>query len=438
MKHNRPGVSLGTILTLCLTAIVTAGCIFLFGKIQGGNPGDARMTAQRVIGAVNTVIQRPTEEPEPQSTVTTVTVTLAPATAPPRQASPTAAPPSTVNQPLSFSLTAGGLLSFHSDISDAVYDKTTKEIDYRPIVSALSSKIYADLNLVTLPQLINTHDRKYDDNMASAAAADAARAMGIDEVILGSEHILDQGAQGAAETVDALAEKGLICVGVNAGSGRQNRVFSLNGGVVAVLSYTDVLTAKSKNALKTDESLMQMLDLEAVRRDIQAARSQGARCVIVCVYWGKKDAAAVTSAQRNTAQQLAAMGADVILGTRPSRVLPMEIISCIREDGKAGETFVAYSLGSLLTESREGYDISGALLHLNINIDEAGHVRFPSAEYTPTYIWRQGVNGKTQYRVVCSADPAPDEMSSQQREVMGRALSRIQQILKDSPVSQRP
>ena len=432
---------MGTILTLCLTVTVIVGCIFLFGKIRGQNT-DVRMDAQRVLGVMGSMIQSSTDAPNPQATVRTVTVTLAPVTAAP--ALPSTSPvPGAVNatssplQRYSFSITAGGLLSFDSDISDSVYDKQQKALDYRPIVSPLSSKVFADMNLITLPQVINTADLKYGDTLVPVQAADAIRALGIDQVVLGTEHVLDQGAPGTGDTVTALNGRGLVSTGVNMGSASQNRILPLNGDKIAVLSYTDVLTARGKNALKNQSSLLKEFDLETARQDILSARNQGARCVIVCVYWGRADAVSVTSSQKNTARSLAEMGADVILGVRPSRVLPMEKITTIGQDGKNRDTFVAYSLGTLLSESREGYDISGILLHLNITCDEQGQVRVDSAEYTPTYIWRQTVDRKIQYRLVCSADPAPDGMNDQQKEVMSRALNRIQNTLKDSPVTQR-
>ena len=207
------------------------------------------------------------------------------------------------------------------------------------------------------------------------------------------------------------------------------------------ISFVDRTEKTARTYINNLKQFAAWLAYNAIRRparqDILSARNQGARCVIVCVYWGRADAVSVTASQKNTARSLAEMGADVILGVRPSRVLPMEKITTIGQDGKNRDTFVAYSLGTLLSESREGYDISGILLHLNITCDEQGQVRVDSAEYTPTYIWRQTVDKKIQYRVVCSADPTPDDMSDQQKEVMSRALNRIQNTLKDSPVSQR-
>ena len=305
--------------------------------------------------------------------------------------------------------------------------------DFLRIIHARNTAIAFSIG-TSMPQVLNASDLKYGDILAPAQAADAIRACGFEEVVLGNEHILDYGEQGALETVNALTARSILCEGVNSGASVQNRVLQLNGCGIAVLSYSDALTAKGKNTLATQPALLKPFDAETVKKDIQIARSQGARCVIVCMYWGKADTSSVTNSLKQTAHSLAEMGADVILGTRPERVLPMEIVTTIDENGKSRETFVAYSLGTLLTESRDGFSISGALLHLNIRCDEAGRIHFDSAEYTPTYIWRQNVNGNLQYRIVSSADAVPEGMSEQQQDVMKRALNRIQTALQNSPV----
>ena len=436
MRKKRRGLSLGSILTICLTIAVIAGCVFMFGRIRGG--ADAGMDARRMIGAVHSFMQSAGSAAQPQVTVRTVTVTLAPVTPPP--ATPVPVTPAPVNnpyEPFSFTLTAGGLLSFQSEISDSVYSKADKTLNYTPVVEPIRSNIYGDVNLVTLPQTINTVDRKYSDTLAPAEAAIAIQSMGIGEVALATEHILDQGRQGAENTVSVLESRQLGTAGVNAMGASRTRLVRVNGGTVAILSYTDALTSKSRNELAKDNSFFAVYDENMARADIQNARNQGARCVIVCMYWGRQDAASVTTAQKNAAQALAEMGADVILGARPSRVLPMELIYCTDPDGKSHTAFVAYSLGTLLTESREAYDICGLLLHLRVRSDEQGTVHFEGIEYTPTYIWRQSVGGQMQYRLLCSADPPPEGMSSQQKQVMQRSLARIQAALKNSPVNLR-
>ena len=437
MRKKRRGLSLGSILTLCLTAAVTAGCVFLFVTIHGGI-SNASMDAQRMIGAVHSFMQNAGSENHPDVTVRTVTVTLAPVTQPPATPVPvTPSPAHNPYEPFSFTLTAGGLIAFESDISDSVYDKTQKTLDYQPIVQPIRSKINSDVNLATLPQTINTANRKYSDVIAPAEAAVALQAMGFDQIALGTEHILNQDLQGAEDTVSALMSRNVRCVGVNASGASRTQLVQVNGSVIAILSYTDTLTSKGKNALAKQNSLLSLYSEDMARADILSVRNQGARCVIVCMYWGRQDATSVTTTQRKTALALAEMGADVILGTRPSHAQSMELIYCPGPDGKNHTAFVAYSLGTLLTESREALDICGLLLHLSLRSDEQGIMHFESIEYTPTYIWRQSVGGRMQYRLVCSADPPPEGMSDSQKEVMQRSLTRIRNVMQGGPAAER-
>jgi poly-gamma-glutamate synthesis protein (capsule biosynthesis protein) len=306
-------------------------------------------------------------------------------------------------------------------------------------LSGLSDKINADFNIGILPHIICDDDQKYADVLAPAEILDALKTAGFDDLLLNTEHALDQGIQGIETTVETIKQMGFSCGGVNIASSTQNRLLQLNSAKIAILAYTDSLTAKGKNALATQagQNILTLLDLNALNQDIAAAKAQGANCIIVFVHWGKEDATTITKEQRDIAQAIADMGGDIIIGFHPSRVLPIEMLESRNEKGEARKALVAYSLGTLLTESRNGYDISGILLHLDITCSDDGTVKFNSVEYTPTYIWRQSVNGNMQYRVISSAESPPKEMDKNQQEVMGRALNRIRDSLDGSWVEQR-
>lgn len=436
MKGNRRGFSLGTILTLILTASVVAGCAFLLVKIQRGNPG-AQMSAQKMLGLVGDALHGGTPAPAPQATVRTVTVTLAPvATAVPSPPTATPAPVQKQNARSTFTMTIGGLMAFESEISDSVYDKTAKTFDYGPIFSLLRSKVDGDLAAAMLPQVINTADQKYGDALIPREALEGMKGAGFEYMLLNSSHVLDQGIEGMNQTVAALTGQGFTCLGVTAGAAQQHLLIHLNGARIALLSYTDALTAKGKIARESQPNAIRLFDPVEAARDIAAMKAQGADFVIVSIYWAKADTTSPTTAMKNTAYGLAEAGADLILGYHPSRVLPMETVSVADENGIQRQCLIAYSLGTLLTESREGYDISGMLLNLRVTC-ENGTVHFEGIEYTPTYIWRRSVKGKMQYQVVCSSDPAPEGMDAKQKDIMARALTRIKNAMKDGPAEMR-
>lgn len=438
MKKKGRGVSAGTILTLILTAAVVASFAFLFIRL-GGDGAEAHLGAQKVFNLVSDTMQDKAQQPAPESTVRTVMVTLAPAPAAtpvPGIATAAPAPPVDSSRRRAFTVTVGGLMAFESDVSDSAYSKTEKSFDYKQFFSLLRPKVDGDLTLAMLPQVINTADRKYGDALVPQAAVDGIRASGFEYVALNSSHILDQGAAGAEKTVQALKKASLSCLGVTAGGEQQHRVIQLNGVRIALLAYTESLTAKGKNARESQPNVLQLYSPQQAERDIAAVKSQGAEVVIVSIYWGKADTASATSAMKKTAYALAEAGADLVLGYRPTRILPMETISVPDDNGVQRQCLIVYSMGTLLCESREGYDISGMLLNLRIT-RENGRTYFEEIGYTPTYIWRQNVKGKMQYRVVCSADPPPQGMDAKQKGIMEKALNRVNKVLKDSPAELR-
>lgn len=437
MRGKKRGVSLGTVLTLLMTASVIVGCAYVFARIRSGNP-QAHMSAQKVVGLVGDALHGATPAPVIQSTVRTVTVTLAPAPSPAAtpDRKPTQIPQKKEAARTSFSMTIGGVAAFESDISDAVYDKHKKNFAYRGVLASLGKKVDGDVKIVTLPQIMNVNDSKYADTLAPVSALDGLKAAGFDTALMNTSHVLDQGVQGADDTVSALTRQGFTCAGVTAGTAQQHQVLQANGVSIAVLAYTDSLTAKGKIARESQPGVMKLFELNQAEKDIAAARKNGAEFVMVSLYWARRDTTGVTAAMRSTAHALAEAGADLIIGHQPTRVLPMEMVSVPDENGIQRQCLIAYSMGTLLSESREGYDISGALLHLTVSI-EKGRMNYDSVTYTPTYIWRQKINNKMQYRVVCSSDPAPKEMDAKQREYMGNALKRIGNTLKDSPVDRR-
>lgn len=443
MNGKRKGLSLGTILAICLTMIVSAGCIWMFSKMRTDNT-DAKLSAQKVVNVLGSVISGASATQTPkQDNIRTVTVTLSPTTSPAVTPSPTEnnAMPSQAPAPsiYSFSMTFSGLIGFHSDLSDSIQKNSNGELDYQAMLANMSDSLNADFNTGVFPHVINRDDQKYADVLIPESSLDALKAAGFDDLLLNSEHALDQGVTGMQNTVDAIAERGFSCGGVNYGAANQNRMLQLNSAKIAMLTYTESLTTKGKNALatKAGQSVMTLFDMNILRSDILSAKANGANCIMVFLHWGKEDATTVTKEQKAMAQEIADMGADVIIGYHPSRVLPIEILESTDANGEKRQVLVVYSMGTLLTESRNGYDISGILLHLNISCTSNGNVNFDHIEFTPTYIWRQNINGSMQYRVVCSNRTAPEGMDQAQKEVMGRALNRIRSTLEDCPVIER-
>ena len=96
-------------------------------------------------------------------------------------------------------------------------------------------------------------------------------------------------------------------------------------------------------------------------------------------------------------------------------------------------------MGTLLSASRANREVvSGMLLHLTLTYDmQRRALSIASVQYTPTYCWGQKTDALYKYRVLCSAEEAPNDMIQKQREIMGRALKLIQDTMAKGVAVQR-
>ncbi len=208
------------------------------------------------------------------------------------------------------------------------------------------------------------------DLRAPPEAVNALTSAGFDAVSLANNHALDGGPAGLAETLDTLQRAGIAAatdpgirgnVRLRSGESVTLRVRRLRISVLAFLDKDRVL------------------DTEFVA---QAAAE--ADLVVVLMHWGA-EYYPVTARQRALARELAAAGADLIVGQGPHVLQPVE---------KVGGALVAYSLGNFLFDQPFPDTRQGAILRVTLD-GEGGAV-----EAVPTRIQGERV------RLASGADAA--------------------------------
>jgi hypothetical protein len=435
-RRRTHGISLGTIVSLTLLGLVIAGCVFLFPKLMGSI--DDRVDAQSVsvaIGASLRSLRGETEAPVSFSPEVT------PATAPPLEiaayATPTpTAPPESTRQ---FTITAAGSLSIDKDIR-----QTCTGADgyaFAPVFAQLTALLQDDLNVATLENLTVANEKLTSVNMP-ADALNAIHAAGFNVLCTGFPSALSLGMSGLAETLGAISTAGMTPYGIYQSDEARNHVVTLqtNHMMVALLSFQDELSSTSQKQTSAKEQAYAIapLTLPTIATEVTAARAAGAQIVIVSLCWGKVGASTPTGTQRELAQGIADAGADIILGTHSGAVQTVELLSATRADGTTHSTLCAYSLGYLLDSDRSNRDsVSGMLLHIGMTYDLAlDTLTFDSLTYTPTYIWREKIEGKTAYRVIPSNAQPPEAMGNGQRDVMERSLALVRDRLAGSAVTE--
>ncbi|MBR3906270.1 MAG: CapA family protein [Clostridia bacterium] len=425
---KKKGLSFGSILVIVLTAVVLAGCIMVYSAFH--SDADVPMRAQKMAGLLSDAFLGATPVPV-NSDVTVTTVTQAPpvyTTEAPVQQTPAAQ-----RNDDEITLTLAGMVSFDSSISNSVYNKQTGVCEYQPIVWDIASATAADNAIAVLPQVLNASEKKYSDAAAQPSAAMALRAAGFDTVVISPDDVLRHDAQAVTDTVNVLYQNGMQSCGVNAQNSAQLQWIGKGSVKVALIGYAEKLSVKASNTLQTaaGAGMMWATQLEELKNLIDQAKTAGAGCVLVYYFWQDETVTKVTDAMRKAALEVTAYGADIIVGVGPKRLLPAVWLSTSDDNGFSKRALVMYSLGSLLTESREAYDIAGAMVHVKLK-QQGNGLEIKSLSYTPTYIWKQSVNGKDQYRLLQSNMPLPSEMNENQRGVIQRSLQRTHESLQET------
>lgn len=141
---------------------------------------------------------------------------------------------------------------------------------------------------------------------------------------LANNHIMDYGAEGLGDTLEALAALGIPCFGAGTPEDRcRNPLIVDAGGVpVALLGY---VCASTKAVMATEEHPgVAPIQLEAVRRDLAAATEAGASRRVVVLHWGAEQVGLPRPEDVAVAHALVDAGADLVIGHHAHRTQPIE------------------------------------------------------------------------------------------------------------------
>lgn len=192
---------------------------------------------------------------------------------------------------------------------------------------------------------------------------------GFDIISCASNHALDKGMEAIDLTADLYEAANILYAGIQSSEDTEYRpyeIFDRNGIRCAVFSYT-----QSTNGLPIPEdapfAVHTLFDEEQVRVDLQASREQ-ADLVLVYVHWGTEYADAPDEFQHYWAQVFADCGADVVIGTHPHVLQPMEWVTGV----SGNQTLVYYSLGNFISAQTEEACTKGGLAYFSVVKENGG------------------------------------------------------------------
>lgn len=281
--------------------------------------------------------------------------------------------------------------------------------DFRSVFQEVRPYIEkADIALANFETTIGTRDRGYSGYPRFSAPheiLEALRFAGFDVLTTANNHCLDWLEFGVENTLNKMDEYGIMHTGTARTPEESQKLLIIekNEIKVGILAYT--YGTNGMEVLISQDKLSYMVnyfsDFDKVRRDIKRIREAGAEVVVVCMHWGNEYERTPGEEQKDLAQRLANAGADIIFGSHPHVIQPVEIMEVVLEDGAKKNVFVAYSLGNFISNQKDRYTDIGVIVNVEVVKDHNENtISIVKVTYVPTWVYRYYKNGKAQYRIL--------------------------------------
>ncbi|MCC3867197.1 CapA family protein [Terrisporobacter mayombei] len=322
------------------------------------------------------------------------------------------------------SILAAGDVMVHTPQLQAQYDYSNGTYNFDNNFKYVKKYIEnADYSLANLETTLAGNDvyqySSYPTFNSPNELADALKNAGFDLLSTINNHSFDKSDLGVNRTLSTLKEKGFDTVGTRKNSSSNEYIIKdINNIKVGITSYSygDVKNNnKYLNGIKISEECedkMNIFDSSDVNKAFETISSttdkmKDSDLQVVILHWGKEYARKETDFQKQLSQKLCDNGVDIIIGSHPHVVEPVETITST--DGK-NETLVIYSLGNYISNQRRetvgAYSEDGLMVNINIskkaNEQEA---KVKKVTCIPTWVNKYSNGYKNVYEIV----PIEDE-----------------------------
>ena len=222
---------------------------------------------------------------------------------------------------------------------------------------------------------------------------------GIDIVGTANNHCCDRGRIGIERTVGVLDSMGMMHLGTykNAEAYRKANPMIVNtrGFRLAFLNYT-----YGTNGIPVPENnVVSFIEKDRILTDMKAIHDSIADMTIVFIHWGEEYQRAPNAFQKDIAAYLFDNGADIIIGSHPHVIQPMEWRT---SDTLKKEQLVIWSLGNYVSNQRKRYTDGGTMFLIKLQ-KESGQTKIKEAGYQLTWVYNPIEKGKKQYYILPAA-----------------------------------
>ncbi|MBO5019344.1 MAG: CapA family protein [Clostridia bacterium] len=320
-----------------------------------------------------------------------------------------------------------GDIMVHSTQLDGAYVKATGDYDFSAFFKECSPyfKNY-DLSVANLEVTFGgTESGKFSGYPAfntPDSLADAIKTSGLNFLLTANNHSYDTGLFGLRRTAQILKQKGIEFIGTRETESEPiYTVKEINGIKIGMANYTyesapenaisgrkylngSIISAEANNLV----SSFSYSDINAFYTDaentIKSMKTEGAEFIVFYMHWGNEYKTNANSWQKTIAQNLSNLGVDIIIGSHPHVIQPIELIHS--EDGQ-NQTICLYSTGNAVSNQRQeimnpecptGHTEDGLFFTYTLKKSTDG-VTLTDIDIIPTWVNKYRGGGGYQYTI---------------------------------------
>lgn len=297
----------------------------------------------------------------------------------------------------------GDIMCHTGNFKDA-YISETDTYDFSKFFTNIKSYIYdADIaigNLETTFAGKETGYSGYPTFNTPEQLAQNIKDLGLDVVSTANNHSLDKRYAGLVSTLDELDKVNLSHTGTYRSKEEQDTIITkdVQGIKIAFLSFTYGTNGIPVPSGK--EYCINLIDESLILDQIAKAKALNPDLICVSMHWGEEYKLKQNATQEKLANFLFENGVDIIFGSHPHVLEPMEKRTITLADGTTKDGFVIYSLGNFISGQVIENTMNTIILQLQITKHPDNKITIDSYNYIPVYMYDKGAGQLDRYKLL--------------------------------------
>ena len=224
--------------------------------------------------------------------------------------------------------------------------------------------------------------------------------LGVDVVSTANNHSLDKRYAGLVSTLDELDKVNLSHTGTYRSKDEQNTILTkdVNGIKIAFLSFTYGTNGIPVPSGK--EYCINLIDNDLMLDQISKAKALNPDLICVSMHWGDEYKLKQNATQEKLADFLFENGVDIIFGSHPHVLEPMERRTITLADGTKKDGFVIYSLGNFMSGQVAENTMNTIILQLKVTKHSDNKITIDSINYVPIYMYDKGSGQSDRHKIL--------------------------------------